>query len=167
MPDPALAASPAAGWERGRGWSDPGDASLYLPVSPYVTARARHAAAQLAAPADEEAMWRLELLVSELVGNVIRHAHGASELIVRLHRKPGRLQVAVCDNGPGGTIHVRRAAPLDTDGRGLTLVSRLARRWGTQALEHGTCVWFELELAEEPAEQGGEDRRHEDHPHPQ
>ena len=153
MPDPALAASPAVGGERGRGWTDPGDASLYLPLSPNVTARARHAAAQLAAPADPEAVWRLELLVSELVGNVLRHAPGASELVVRLHRRPGRLHVAVCDNGPGGTVRVRRAGPLDSDGRGLTLVSRLARRWGTEPLEHGTCVWFELELAEEDAEQ--------------
>ena len=159
MPDPALAASPAVGWERGPGWNDPGDASLYLPVSPNVTARARHAAAQLAAPADAEAVWRLELLVSELVGNVLRHASGASELVVRLHRRPGRLHVAVCDNGHGGTIRVRRAAPLDTDGRGLTLVSRLARRWGTEPLEHGTCVWFELELAEDESEQLRADQR--------
>jgi signal transduction histidine kinase len=92
--------------------------------------------------------------VSELVGHVLRHAPSASELIVRLHRGPGRLRVAVCDNGPGGPIQVRRAAPLDTEGRGLALVSRLSRRWGTQALEHGTCVWFELELAEESSDSG-------------
>lgn len=160
MPDQALGA-PEVEWDRGHGWTHPGDAALHLPVSPYVTARARHAAAQLAAPADAEAVWRLELLVSELVGNVLRHAPGASELVVRLHRRPGRLQVAVCDNGPGGAIHVRRAAPLDVDGRGLTLVSRLSRRWGTEPLEHGTCVWFELELAEEPAaEPPGAGRRH-------
>ena len=149
MSDPALTASPEVRSVRDHGWLHPGDASLYLPVSPYVTARARHAAAQLAAPADEEAMWRLELLVSELVGNVLRHAPGASELVVRLHREPGRLRVAVCDNGRGGTVHVRRAAPLDTEGRGLALVSRLSQRWGTEALEHGTCVWFELELIDD------------------
>ena len=147
MADRALAPSPEVG--RGSGWRDPGDASLYLPVSPHVTARARHAAAQLAAPADDEAVWRLELLVSELVGNILRHAPEASEVVVQLHREPGRLRVAVCDNGPGGTVRVRRAEPLDTEGRGLSLVSRLARQWGTEALDKGTCVWFELELAEE------------------
>lgn len=152
MADPALTASPDVGWKHDHRWTDPGDASLYLPVSPQVTARARHATAQLASPADEEAVWRLELLVSELVGNVLRHAPSASELIVRLHREPGRLRVAVCDNGPGGPVHVRRAAPLDTEGRGLALVSRLSRRWGTEALDHGTCVWFELELSEESAD---------------
>ena len=148
MGDPALASPKVAG-KRGPGWADPGDAALHLPVSPQVTARARHAATQLAAPADPEAVWRLELLVSELVGNVLRHAPGASELVVRLHRAPGRLRVSVCDNGPGGTVQVRQTAPLDMDGRGLVLVSRLAHRWGTEALEQGTCVWFELELAQE------------------
>jgi anti-sigma regulatory factor (Ser/Thr protein kinase) len=148
MGDPALAA-PQIFWERAQGWADPGDASLHLPVSPQVAARARHAAIQLAAPADPEAVWRLELLVSELVGNVLRHASGASELVVRLHRAPGTLRVWVCDNGPGGTVHVREAAPLDMEGRGLWLVSRLARRWGTEVLEQGTCVWFELELAQD------------------
>ena len=148
MAEPALAASAQAGCKPGLG--RPGDAALLLRISPQVTARARHAAAQLAAPADDEAVWRLELLVSELVGNVLRHAPSASEVVVRLHRERGRLRVAVCDNGPGGAVHLRRAAPLDVDGRGLALVSRLARRWGTESLEHGTCVWFELELAEEP-----------------
>jgi hypothetical protein len=60
MTDSALTASPEIGWKRDHGWTDAGDASLYLPVSPQVTARARHATAQLAAPADEEAVWRLE-----------------------------------------------------------------------------------------------------------
>lgn len=133
------------------GWTDPGDASLHLPISPHVTARARHAATGLAAPADAEALWRIELLVSELVGNILRHAPGASELVVRLWRRPARLRVAVCDNGPGGTVGARRPTPFDTDGRGLALVGRLVRRWGTEALEPGTCVWFELDLGEGPS----------------
>ena len=83
----------------------------------------------------------------------MRHSPGASELVVRLHRGPGRLRVTVCDHGPGGVVRVGRAGSLDTHERGLSLVSRLARRWGTEALEQGTCVWFGLELAEGPKDE--------------
>lgn len=84
------------------------------------------------------------LLVSELVTNALRHATGP--IGVRL-RRPGRpgdvLLVEVSDPLPDPP-HERAAAPEDESGRGLQLVARSSRRWGTRPGEVGKTVWFEL-----------------------
>lgn len=134
--------------------TDPSLTALHLPVTPQMTARARHVASTLARPADEDAVWRLELLVSELVGNVLRHAPGASEVVVRLERHSGRLRVAVSDDGPGGEVSPQGARPMDGSGRGLALVGQLARSWGTEPREQGTCVWFEIDLRDHDRDGG-------------
>jgi hypothetical protein len=66
----------------------------------------------------------VELVVSELVGNSVRHAW--TRIDVTLVRSPGRLNIAVRDyvsapahlGGPGG------------DGRGLLIVDAVATHWG-------------------------------------
>ena len=123
--------------------------SLHLPVTPQAAASARHAVSDLAEPTDPDAAWRVELLVSELVGNVLRHARGASQVVLKVVRSDGRLRVSVCDDGEGGPVAVQRAGPFAVSGRGLALVEQLAERWGTTRLEPGTCVWFELPLDDE------------------
>jgi hypothetical protein len=40
------------------------------------------------------------------------------------------------------------AGPYDESGRGLRVVSRLAREWGASATGHRKTVWFEQALAE-------------------
>ena len=85
----------------------------------------------------------VQLIVTELVTNVIRHATG-HEAIVRLERHQDRLVVAVVD--PDATPpRLTRAAPYDEGGRGLSLVEALADRWGTRHLSAGgKLVWCEL-----------------------
>jgi hypothetical protein len=39
---------------------------------------------------------------------------------------------------------VRSPGPDAEGGRGLLIVSALARSWGTEPLSAGKCVWFEL-----------------------
>lgn len=89
------------------------------------------------------------LLVSELVTNSLRHASGP--IGVRLVRPAGSLGillVEVSDPLPDPPQE-RDAAPDDEGGRGIQLVARASRRWGTRqgrTGKTGKTVWFELVL---------------------
>lgn len=87
----------------------------------------------------------LALLVTELVGNSLRHAGlGPDDAVrVRVVRQRGSVRVEVIDPGPGFSPVRERPGRRQTSGRGLYLVEQVADRWG---LERGgeTCVWFEL-----------------------
>ncbi len=89
-----------------------------------------------------------ELLVSELVTNAVVHARTAIDLVIRAGTDG--LRVAVRD----GSAHLpsrRHYGRAATTGRGLELVSLLARRHGTDTDEGGKTVWFEI--GAEPPEQ--------------
>lgn len=88
----------------------------------------------------------VELLVSELVGNAVRHT-GARSFGLRMRRRPRWVRVEVRDPS--------RALPcllpvreLDTSGRGLFLVDRLSDRWGVDLQPRGKTTWFELRVPE-------------------
>ncbi|MEV5843138.1 ATP-binding SpoIIE family protein phosphatase [Streptomyces sp. NPDC051985] len=81
-----------------------------------------------------------ELLVSEIVTNAVRHA--SRPISLRLLRTDV-LRCEVGDDVPQ-LPRLRRASPDEEHGRGLYLVNRLARRWGTTRLGTGKIVWFEL-----------------------
>ncbi|BBA98766.1 hypothetical protein RVR_5088 [Actinacidiphila reveromycinica] len=83
-----------------------------------------------------------ELLVSELVTNAIKAA--SYEVELRLMRV-GKLLVEVSDDNHH-LPQLRSARADDVTGRGLGLVSNLARRWGTSRKAVGKVVWFELPL---------------------
>mgnify|MGYP001950347612 CR=1 FL=1 len=84
-----------------------------------------------------------ELLVSELVANVVRHARGP----VRLRLLRSRTLTCEVSDGSLTTPHIRRSGPSDEDGRGLQLVSALADRWGTRFTSHGKSIWTEQALS--------------------
>ena len=100
----------------------------------------------------------LELLVSELITNAIRHAGlGPTDPIhVRIRVDPARVRAEVRDQGRGLPRRIRR--PVDppttgsSSGYGLYLLDRIASRWGARR-DHGTTVWFEL-LKDRAAEGG-------------
>jgi anti-sigma regulatory factor (Ser/Thr protein kinase) len=86
------------------------------------------------------------LLVSELVGNAVRHT-GARTFGLRMLRRRGRVRIEVRDPS--------RALPclmpvheLDTSGRGLLLVDKLSDRWGVDLLPVGKITWFEMRVAD-------------------
>jgi PAS domain S-box-containing protein len=81
----------------------------------------------------------VELLVSELVTNALRH--GAGDIGLRLIRA-NSLLCEVRDNGHELPA-LRHAEVTDENGRGLQLVTALAERWGTQRTPTGKVVWFE------------------------
>ncbi|MEU0283275.1 SpoIIE family protein phosphatase [Streptomyces sp. NPDC006195] len=95
----------------------------------------------------EELTDSMELLVSEVVTNAVRYAE--RPVTLRLLRTDV-LRCEVGDDSPQ-LPRQRRAQGMDEDGRGLFLVSRLARRWGATRLSTGKIVWFELMLHHDPA----------------
>ncbi|MDT9695386.1 SpoIIE family protein phosphatase [Streptomyces sp. P17] len=84
-----------------------------------------------------------ELLVSELVTNALRHSHGRS---VELRLVRGDTLLCEVDDDDHELPILLNAGPADELGRGLRLVSTLAREWGTSRTSAGKTVWFELTL---------------------
>ncbi|MFG2126298.1 SpoIIE family protein phosphatase [Streptomyces sp. NPDC048751] len=83
------------------------------------------------------------LLVGELVTNALRHSH-ARPVELRLVRGDTLLCEVDDDNHELPTL--LSAGPGDEFGRGLRVVSTLARAWGTSRRGAGKTVWFELTL---------------------
>jgi anti-sigma regulatory factor (Ser/Thr protein kinase) len=87
----------------------------------------------------------LRLVVSELVTNAVLHS-GLTQtepITVRIKVLAGRVRVEVLDAGFAFPEVLRR--PTDRHGRGLSIVARLADRWGTESRPE-TRVWAELRL---------------------
>lgn len=87
----------------------------------------------------------LLLATSELVTNAVEHGAPPIELVVE--RGPDRVRIIVKDGSP---MRPRRGSPTVTDvrGRGMTIVERLANRWGVEELTAGKAVWVEVDLTE-------------------
>lgn len=83
-----------------------------------------------------------ELVVSELVGNALRH--GKSPLTMTIARSEGALLLAVEDAAPTLVPSPRRADANATDGRGMLLITALSRRWGCTTGPATKIVWAEL-----------------------
>ncbi|MER0245207.1 SpoIIE family protein phosphatase [Streptomyces sp. HSW2009] len=90
----------------------------------------------------DEAVPTAELLVSEVVTNAVRHAR--EDLRVRLVRTDALLCEVRDDDHRLPTL--LETTPTDEYGRGLQVVSRLAREWGTARTADGKTVWFEQPL---------------------
>ncbi|MGW6898805.1 SpoIIE family protein phosphatase [Streptomyces sp. NPDC054919] len=115
-------------------------ASWPLPDDAIAASQARrHIRSQLAQWGLDELVMTTELLVSELVGNVVRHAEGPVRL--RLLRS----ETLICEvyDGSQATPRIRRAAETDEGGRGLQLVATLSHRWGARYTATGKCIWTE------------------------
>jgi serine/threonine-protein kinase RsbW len=102
---------------------------------------ARHFVAELvrALPAEDAAA--IELMVSELATNCIRHARAGFALMVEVDE--GQVRVEITDSG-GGRPEPRSPEPLEPSGRGLRIVEAFADAWGVRPAEsgHGKTVWF-------------------------
>ncbi|MER7729480.1 ATP-binding protein [Streptomyces erythrochromogenes] len=86
------------------------------------------------------------LLVSELVGNAVRHT-GARSFGLRMLRRRGWIRVEVRDPSRGLPC-LMPVHELDTTGRGLFLVDKLSDRWGADLLPRGKITWFEMRVAD-------------------
>lgn len=98
------------------------------------SARAAAAAGDLA---DDAAV-----VLSELVGNAVRHARGP--IRVTLRSIGSGLRMEVHDAAPDSPPQPRPADGEATGGRGMHLVHGLSTRWGWDADAAGKTVWAEL-----------------------
>ncbi|MGW7289737.1 ATP-binding protein [Streptomyces sp. NPDC054847] len=130
-------------------YGNPTDAEVRLPSRPESAATARRLTQcvvlrQWALPAQtgEYAV----LLVSELVGNAVRHT-GARVFGLRMLRRRGWIRIEVRDPSRGLPC-LMPVGEMDTSGRGLFLVDKLADRWGVDLLPRGKTTWFEMRVAD-------------------
>lgn len=118
-----------------------------LELDPIDTAprTARRAVAARVGTMDPCLLNDLQLLVSEVVTNAVRHggAIPTDTIVLSLVRAGDEVQVEVCDPGrAGGEPAVDDAAPWTRPGgHGLRMVERLSSSWGARRNSR-TCVWF-------------------------
>lgn len=86
------------------------------------------------------------LLTSELVTNVVVHARSPMVVSVRVTDRRVRIEV---EDRDGAAAQPLGSDVTDSHGRGLTIVSRLARDWGIERHADGKTVWFELRATRE------------------
>jgi anti-sigma regulatory factor (Ser/Thr protein kinase) len=109
----------------------------------------RHARAWLSTLAsaliDEARRADLELVLTEIVTNAVRHGAAGGRLVVAATPKPEFLCVQVTDEGPGLVPRPGAMASDENGGFGLFIVERLTRRWGVTRENRHTRVWFEFD----------------------
>jgi anti-sigma regulatory factor (Ser/Thr protein kinase) len=120
-----------------------------------VTLPATGRAAGLARQAARDALaaWQMAhleetavLLVSELVGNVVRHARAtALAMALFLDLEAATLLIEVHDTDPHEP-RPRTPETLDESGFGFVLIEALAGKWGVRQTEIGKAVWVEIEV---------------------
>lgn len=86
------------------------------------------------------------LLVSELVGNAVRHT-GGRVFGLRMRRRRGWIRIEVRDPSRGLPC-LMPVQEMDLSGRGLFLVDKLSDRWGVDLLPRGKTTWFEMRVAD-------------------
>ncbi|MCT9082113.1 ATP-binding protein [Streptomyces fulvoviolaceus] len=91
----------------------------------------------------------VQLCVTELVANVIRHVGEGVPVRVRVARVDGgRIRVEVTDPDARALPVLLHATGDDEAGRGLALLDAVAVRWGVEQGVAGKTVWCELAEAE-------------------
>ena len=124
------------------------DAVHRFAPEPASVPEARRIAREFAEPLLEgDQCGKLEMAVTEIVSNAVRHSGASDEIILTLTPKDGYLCVRVTD---GGTGLVPQPGAMGTEpgaGYGLFLVEQMTRRWGMTREAGKTRVWFELDFA--------------------
>jgi serine/threonine-protein kinase RsbW len=115
-----------------------------FPNSPGSVTRARRLATDALADVPKETRDAVEVLLSEIATNCVRHT--TSEFSVRVVVAPEHIRVDVTDQG-GGQPELRSPRPSEPSGRGLRIVDLLSDRWGVtfESDSLGKTVWFEVE----------------------
>ncbi|MFF3730702.1 ATP-binding protein [Streptomyces sp. NPDC002476] len=130
-------------------FGDPAEGEARLPSRPESAAHARrltsHVVLRQWALSPQIAEYAV-LLVSELVGNAVRHT-GARVFGLRMLRRRGWIRIEVRDPSRGLPC-LMPVREMDVSGRGLFLVDKLSDRWGVDLLPRGKTTWFEMRTSD-------------------
>jgi anti-sigma regulatory factor (Ser/Thr protein kinase) len=118
---------------------------LLLPftASSVGVARRRLVSDLIAADAYESSVCDAALVLSELLSNALRHAAPLPGVKLRAawRLNTDGVQVSVRDGGGKTRPALGEPTQATTGGRGLRIVEKLSRCWGTSSDEEGTTVW--------------------------
>jgi len=112
-----------------------------LPLGPQALGVARHAVRPMLHGwgfRDSDWLNDAELVVSELVGNAVRHGGGCLSVDLQAHQE--HVTVGAAD----GSAVVPRRREADEGGRGLLIIEALSTRWGVHDHQGGKRVWVQL-----------------------
>lgn len=124
-----------------------------FPHEPQSVPAARRFATSALSGASQETLEAVELMVSELATNCIRHTDSGFDLTII--RDGPDIRVEATDHA-GGTPTMRSPKPTDASGRGLKIVDMLSAGWGVRSgAVAGKTVWFTISDAQ-PASAGGD-----------
>jgi anti-sigma regulatory factor (Ser/Thr protein kinase) len=92
------------------------------------------------------------LVISELLSNALQHGQPlpGEAVSAAWDLDDGTLRVSVSDGGGASQPQLGQPTPTTTGGRGLRIVARLSRQWGTSCGHDGTTVWAEVPLVPQP-----------------
>ena len=129
-------------------WEVTESSVLQLPFTPSsVGVARRHLASDLIeAGVLASAVTDAALVISELLSNALQHAGPlpGSSIRVAWDLEDDNVRVSVSDGGGSTQPELGEPSPTTTGGRGLRIVARLSRRWGTLCDDQGTTVWAEV-----------------------
>lgn len=123
-----------------------------LDPDPHAPEAARRSLDPLVGSIGDDALDRLQLLVTELVTNSLKHGALADgdQITLDVYVDEDAVYAEVHDNGVGFTPRQPDLDPLRTSGWGLWLLDRLTTRWGIENTA-GTTAWFEMPVAADSA----------------
>jgi anti-sigma regulatory factor (Ser/Thr protein kinase) len=112
-----------------------------FPLDVMSVAAARRFANEVLADLPRDLLQAVELMVSELATNSVRHAN--SSFRVEIERRPELVRVEVSDAAGDVMPTMRSPGPDEPTGRGLRIVSLFSHGWGiTQSAGPDKSVWF-------------------------
>ena len=103
-----------------------------------------------------------ELLTSELVTNVIRHARTDFHVAVIVRDDRVRVEVSNTSSILPAVSDVLMDNQQHEDGRGLAILEAVALEWGVESRGDGKSVWFEVDRRDRARDVGRQDHEDDD-----
>jgi anti-sigma regulatory factor (Ser/Thr protein kinase) len=133
------------------GWADMEVTEASVLLLPFAAssvgaARRRLVSDLIEADVYDPAVCDVALVISELLSNALRHAAPlpGSKIRVAWRIDADSVQVSVSDGGGQTLPELGEPTQAATGGRGLRIVEKLSRCWGTSTGDEGTTVWAEV-----------------------
>ncbi len=127
--------------------ADAVSATRSFPANRHSVTAARRLASHMLGDSPNEVREAVELMISELTTNCVRHGKASFELTISIDHAEKQIRVEVSDPG-GGTPTMRSPGPDEPTGRGLRIVDMLSDEWGVRPKSPaGKTVWFRLEVS--------------------